>query len=391
MDIQQTGIITLLKSALTGKGFTLPKEFDIEKAEKTAKKHRITSLLYYGALNCGVDENLPVMQKMFFDTCGQVSVNEQQKFALSELLEKFEKNSVSYMLLKGTNLKKMYPKPEMRPMGDIDILIKTEQYGIIKPIMQSLKYNEIVESDHEFVWDKHGVHIELHKRLIPSYNKDYYAYFGDGWRLAHPACDASLHAMTPEDEFVYLFTHFAKHYRDAGIGIRHIVDLWVFARNRKLDNRYLKSELEKLQLYVFYENIMHTLSVWFEGEVSDETDEFITNIIFNSGVYGTYEAQLLSRALKGVKAEGSAKKAHYKRLVNLAFLPYGKMCDRYPLLHKAAILLPVFWIVRWFDVLFFKTERIKRNTKELKITTTEKVDEYQKALNFVGLDYNFKE
>ncbi len=391
MDVQQTGIITLLKSALTGKGFPLPKEFDIEKAEKTANKHRITSLLYYGALNCGIDEASPVMQKMFFNTCRQVSVNEQQKFVLSELLKEFEKNSVCYMLLKGANLKRIYPKPEMRPMGDIDILIKTEQYDTIKLIMESLDYKEVVESDHEFVWDKRGVHIELHKCLIPSYNKDYYAYFGDGWRLAHPAYDASYHTMTPEDEFIYLFTHFAKHYRDAGIGIRHIVDLWVFTRSRKLDNRHLKAELEKLQLYVFYQNIMHTLSVWFDGEPEDETDEFITNIIFNSGVYGTYEAHLLSSALKTLKNEGSHKKARFKRILNLVFLSYDRMCVRYPLLCKAAVLLPFFWIARWFDVLFFKTERIKRNTKELKITTTEKVDEYQKALNFVGLDYNFKE
>lgn len=391
MDIQQTGIITLVKSALTGKKSDLPEGFDIEQAEKCAAKHRISSLLYYGALNCGINENSPVMQMLFFNTCRYLQINECQTFSLAELLAEFEKNSVCYMLLKGANLKKMYPKPEMRPMGDVDILIKTEQYDVIKPIMQSLGYNEVVESDHEYVWDKHGVHVELHKRLIPSYNKDYYSYFGDGWQLAHPVLDARYYAMKPEDEFIYLFTHFAKHYRDAGIGIKHAVDLWVFSKRIKLDDGYLKKELEKLQLYVFYKNIMHTLSVWFEGETASATDEFITSIIFGSGVYGTYEAHLLSMALKGVKSEGSAKKAHRKRLLHLAFLPYDAMCTRYPVLCKAAVLLPVFWIVRWFDVLLFKTERIKRNQEELKITTTEKVDEYQKALNFVGLDYNFKE
>ncbi len=391
MDVQQTGIVLLLKSALTGKKFSLPVEFDIVEAEKTASKHRISSLLYYGALNCGIDETLPVMQKLFFDTCRQIQISEQQKYVLSELLENFDKNAVCYMLLKGTTLKQIYPKTEMRSMGDMDILIKTEQYDTIKPIMQSLEYEEVVESDHEFVWDKDGVHIELHKRLIPSYNKDYYAYFGDGWRLAHPDCDTSRHTMTAEDEFIYLFTHFAKHYRDAGIGIRHIVDLWVFVKNRKLDNRYLKTELKKLQLDIFYRNVMHTLSVWFEGEIGDARDELITNIIFNSGVYGTYEAHLLSRALKGVKTEGSAKKAYTKRIFQLAFLPADKLRQRYPLLKKVPVLLPVFWMIRWFDVLLFKTERIKRNAEELKITTTENVNEYQKALTFVGLDFNFKE
>ncbi len=391
MDVQQTGIITLIKSALTGEHLELPREFDIEKAEKTAKKHRITSLLFYGALNCGVDEMLPVMQKMFFDTCGHLSIDERQRFVLGELLSRFEENEVSYMPLKGTNLKEIYKKPEMRPMGDIDILIKTEQYGTIKPIMESLGYKEVVESDHEFVWEKQGVHIELHKRLIPSYNKDYYAYFGDGWRLAHPQDGAARHAMTPEDEFIYLFTHFAKHYRDAGIGIRHIVDLWVFAGKREFDDGYIRAELKKLQLDTFYQNIMHTLSAWFEDETPNDTDEFITSIIFSSGVYGTYESHLLSRALKSAKTEGSAKKARLKRFMSLAFLPYDKMRERYPVLARAAVLLPIFWVVRWCDVLLFKNERFKRNSQEFKIATTEKVDEYQKALNFVGLDFNFEE
>ena len=51
--------------------------------------------------------------------------------------------------------------------------------------MQNLGYSEGSESDHELIWRKgNKILIELHKRIIPSYNKDYYAYFGDGWQLA---------------------------------------------------------------------------------------------------------------------------------------------------------------------------------------------------------------
>ena len=58
--------------------------------------------------------------------------------------------------------------------------------------------------------------------------------------------------MTPEDEFIYLFTHFAKHYRDGGIGCRYVVDLWVFLRNNPtMDPEKIKRELDKLQLREF--------------------------------------------------------------------------------------------------------------------------------------------
>ena len=49
------------------------------------------------------------------------------------------------------------------------------------------------------------------------------------------------------------------------------------------------------------------------------------------------------------------------------------------------------WVVRWFNVLFFKRENIRKINGDLKIISAEKIDDYQKALNFVGLDFNFKE
>ena len=58
----------------------------------------------------------------------------------------------------------------MRTMGDADILIKTEQYERIVPIMNRLGYLPGVESNHECVWDKKNMlHVELHKMLIQSY------------------------------------------------------------------------------------------------------------------------------------------------------------------------------------------------------------------------------
>ena len=53
MDVQQKGIITLVRSALNGESLSLPNDFDLEAAVAVAKKHQISVMLYYGALNCG--------------------------------------------------------------------------------------------------------------------------------------------------------------------------------------------------------------------------------------------------------------------------------------------------------------------------------------------------
>ena len=393
MDSQKTGMILLIKSALTGEKYTLPEDFDIEAAAKVAKKHQIIALFYYGALNCGISEALPVMQKLFMLTCQLVALSERQTFEINNLFKVFEESKIDYMPLKGTLLKKIYPKSEMRIMSDADILIRTEQHDSIRPIMLDLGYEEKIESNHEFVWEKKDIVIELHKRLIPSYNKDYYNYYGDGWRLGRPISkDSTRYEMSAEDEMIYNFTHYAKHYRDAGVGIKHIVDLWVYKINKqKLDNEYILSELKKLQLDKFYKNTMDTLEMWFNGGETNEQVEFITQIIFGSGVYGTHEAHLLSAAVKTTKTLGSARKTKLKRLIDTIFLPYSSMVNRYEVLKKAPVLLPFMWVVRWFEAIFIRKGSIKSNRQNLKVLSTKKINDYQTALNFVGLDFNFKE
>lgn len=393
MNILQHSVIKIIQSALTGDKNHLPEGFELEQAVSVAKKHGIVALFYYGALQCGIEKSNPLMRELFYHTCQAISVSEQQMRAAAQLFESFDAAGVDYMPLKGTLLKAIYPKGEMRTMGDADILIRTEQYEKIKPIMQKLEYEEQVESDHELIWHKGSVHIELHKRLIPSYNKDYYEYFGDGWRLAKLSSGGGTrYELKAEDEFIYIFTHFAKHYRDAGIGIRHVLDIWVYKNaHPSMDEEYIKNELQALQLHEFYVNIVKTLEVWFEGKEADGVTELITQIIFSSGVYGTREAQILSEAVKASKSTGSSGNVRAVKLIREIFLPYKPMCKKFPVLERAPFLLPIMWVVRWVDALLFRRKNIAIKTNKLQTMSADKIDGYQQALNYVGLDFNFKE
>ena len=391
MDKLQKVVLNVIKAALKQQESQLNDNFDFDKVFSIAKKHQITVMVYYGLINCGVDSNSPVMQKLFMHTCQNVAVSGQQMYAIDQIFSAFDENQIDYMPLKGTLLKQLYPKPEMRSMGDADILIKEEQYKSIKPIMEKLGYSERVESNHELIWNKKGSYIELHKRLIPSYNKDYFAYYGDGWQLAKVK-DGTRFSMTDEDQMIYLFTHFAKHYRDAGIGLRHILDLWVY-RNSKpdLDEDYIMTELQKLQLYDFYDNIVKTLAVWFDGAGSNEITDFITNVIFSSGVYGKENVLNISQALKSSKATKSIKFIKIKKVFKSVFIPYKRMCVKYPFLEKLPFLLPIMWIVRTFHIILFKSKKLEQYNISMNEISQTAIDNYQYGLNLVGLDFNFKE
>ncbi|MBP3377405.1 MAG: nucleotidyltransferase family protein [Clostridia bacterium] len=392
MTEQQRGLILLIKSASTGQVQELPTDFDLVSAFDIAKKHGITALAYYGACKCGVDTTAETMQSAFSTVCKCILTDERQRAELTRLLDSFDKHGIKYMPLKGVNLKSLYLTPEMRMMGDADILISPEQYdGTIRPLMIELGYEEGAESDHELIWNKSSLHVELHKRLIPSYNKDYYAYFGDGWSLAKiKSTESERYSMTDEDELIYLFTHFAKHYRDSGIGLRHIIDLWVYeSHHPNMARDYLTSELHKLQLDKFYLNIKNTLDVWFNDAVADEITDFITDTIFKSGQYGKKQVGVVSSALKESKSEKNANKIKLNHILRSAFQSVDYLKVYYPILNKAPVFLPFIWVIHFLRRVFTKN-KLKNYVKNINEINDDKISEYQKALNFVGLDFNFK-
>lgn len=389
----QTTVISILNSAITLAPVKISDSIDWETLLKYGKKSQIVPMLYYGLKNSDIEIPENILFDMEMIVFKNVSVDCKQRYWISKIAEEFEKNGIDHMLLKGTLLKNIYPKPEMRPMGDADILIRIEQYEKIVPIMERLGFANVKISDHDFSWSTpKGLYLELHKRLIPSYNKDYYAYYGDGWQLARKS-DSSDYSyyMSDEDMFIYLFTHFAKHYRDAGIGIRHILDLWVYKRSVTLDESYIKTELKKLQLYVFYKNIIKTLDSWFLGGIEDEATLQITDTVFNSGAFGSKETSNLSSALKASTEGKSVKNHKINKVIKQLFPGFSGMSFKYPVLHKLPVLLPVFWVVRWFEVLLFKSSKAKKFYKVTVSATDQKVSAYEQQLKSVGLMFNFEE
>ena len=391
MNTTQQGVITLLKSAVLQKALPLPADFDLALAYPNLKRHHMSALLFEGALLCGIPEETPVMQHLLQSSCKAVMVNERQIRGINRICRAFEANHIDYILLKGCRMKPLYPKPELRLMGDIDILVRMEQYDRIRPLMESLGFAEGNVTDHELHWHKNHLMVELHSKLVPSYNKDFYAYFGDGWTLAQKGQGSRYH-MTPEDEMVYLFTHFAKHYRDGGIGCRYVVDLWVFLRNNpNMDQKKIKCELDKLQLGEFYENICRVIDVWFADAPSDEKMDFITDFIFNSGSWGTAESKTASIGVRDQAHQKGSLRAKVIYFVRHAFPGVQMLRDKYTVLKKAPWLLPLVWIYRPLYKLLNKEERssLQRHSRGWRSLDPKNLQDRHQALQYVGLDYNF--
>lgn len=392
MDLFQQQALTLIRCALTGEPYTFEEKPDATAMVRLAAKHKIAALMYYGMIGAGLDD-APVMQQLFMGCCQYVAVSEQQMAMLDKVFAAFEERQIDYLPLKGVLLKSIYPKPEMRRMGDADILFRREQYDAIKEILTEMGFTFDYETDHEAVWKHPHLLLEMHKRIVPRRDPDLYRYFGNGW--AHAVADAEhpyRYGFTPEMQFVSLFVHLVKHYRGGGIGLSHMIDLWVFRRHHsELDEAVIRAELDKVYLGEFYTNVWDTLLVWFEGaEATDKTD-FITNVIFENGVYGTRERAHLSYVAKAGHREDAHKNTYLTKWALLLFPPKRALLTKYPVLRRRAWLLPAVWVVRWVDTLLFHRKRIAQRNTDIQRTNAESIEQFEQALHYVGLDYHFEE
>ena len=222
---------------------------------------------------------------------------------------------------------------------------------------------------------------------MTTYNKDFYSYFGDGWKFAKRKF-GSRFEMSDEDFYIYIFVHFAKHYRVSGIGIRHLTDLWVFKNaNPGINWDYVLNGLEKLHLREFHENVNGTLSAWFDGGEENTKTQLITNCVFDSGVYGHSDTAEVSKVIRESKETNSIKKARIKRILRVVFPSYAEMCKKFVFLKKAPVLLPVMWIARCFRVALFKRKSFFSYANKQRSITADAIEKQQKNLEEVGLDF----
>lgn len=367
----------LLRSGITGEKLQLPEGFSLEEALPILKKHSVISLAYQGAVNCGLDPKVPVMQKMLMFYYQILLTHEKQALALQELFAAFEENCIPYLPLKGYNLKKRYPKPEMRPMGDADILIHLEDYPRIQNMMQSLGFSLNHDTEHVYEWSRDVLHVELHKMLVGPDAMDFCNYYGTGWQLAQKS-DGCRHVLSPEEEYVFLVVHLTKHYRSMGIGLRHFVDLYVYLQSSpELDMPLIFRRLAELGLEEFYRNIMYTLEVWFDGAEETPVTDLITEYVFASGNWGKLDTYYLTKA-----AKYSGSHPGQKLMLQSIFPDYKIMCQTYDKLIRWPVLLPVYWVIRWFEIILFRRRLIRA---KVRILDDDAVRCRREALRIVGL------
>ena len=382
----QKGVLTLIKSAIDEKTYPLPESFTIEEAFDFIIKHRIIMLAYDGAVRCGISKDEPAMQKLFKLYINGMLKSEKQLKAVGKVYEVFDENGIDYLPLKGCTMKYLYPKPELRAMGDADILIKEGQYKKLKGLVEKIGFEDEGESFHHYVWNSPDLNLELHTEPMPASYKEFHGYYGNGWSRAIKT-ETNRFVYSAEDDFIFILTHFAKHYLEGGIGLRHITDIFVYLKTfSNMDSGYIEQEFSKIGLLKFYKNIIKTVDFYFYNGEPDEAVETVSEYILESGNWGNKNSHVFANGARNSGASGKVKGSKFNFFIRVAFPSAESMKGKYPVLKKAPVLLPVLWPVRWVDAFVFRNKNFKTNVKKLGMMDDEKSEIYLENFRKSGFD-----
>lgn len=306
---------------------------------------------------------------------------------------------IPVLSMKGMLLRRDYPVPQLRTMGDVDLVIRPEDRSRCHEVMTGLGFSCMVDNHAVWTYTRDVVTYEIHDHMMYedlANSVDYRGYFDRVWEHAAPGPDG---LWIPEAgyHFLYLMVHNAKHTMNKGNGFRAYLDLVFFCRGegRNLDWPRISRELEKLRLLEFTRTCFALCESWFgvkmpiPGRALEEDFlEEITEKTFRDGLFGLENREN--------RTGGSAKAIRRSRLpyglaavkvtLHKLFPPYGDMqlIPWYSFVDGRPWLLPVAWIYRFFYCLRHKSGHSMALLEE-PYTCREEIKERQAMLSRWGL------
>ena len=90
----------------------------------------------------------------------------------------FCENNIDYSILKGCSSAYYYPRPDYRSMGDVDFMIKEEDYAKTNSLLLQNGFKRWSRNTkHHIVYTKKNIHIELHLQPAGVPDKGKYSNF----------------------------------------------------------------------------------------------------------------------------------------------------------------------------------------------------------------------
>lgn len=362
MSILTDYLAELVRAQLEGKkAKALPEELKFEEIVELSHKNHMDYLLMGALLNTeGLEEKKSKILRAY--VMQSIIKTTTQVMELKKIIRRFEEKEIVNQPMKGAKMKFIYPRPEMREMSDIDILIRQDCMEKAEDELKEMGYTLHQAIKHHDIYVKAPLMVvEAHRAMYDkTVDNNQYDYFSDFSKtVLQDGCSYTYDFKT-EDFYIYMIAHMAKHFYVKGCGIRNLVDIYVYlqAKENEMDREYIDIELKKLGLDVFTDHMESIAMDWLNHKPLSKFQQQVFDYMLDSGIYGKDENGIWN---KFSEEKQKKKDVSVKQLKKWYFFPpLSYMTEYYPWLERIPVLLPVAWGIRACRGVFMKKGTEKR-------------------------------
>ena len=253
MDNNYNIINLILNNALFGKNLPIPKDVDWQAVYQEMSDQSLTGLI--GPVLGSIPDMDPELKSQWKrEVIAQVHRYYRYLDIQEEVLSVLRSHQIPCVVLKGCAAGMYYPNPEYRAMGDIDLLVHPKDFNRSVEILLENGYKEYEHTpdrDREFIVQKQGCTIELHKTFLGiDESKIYHSeifdkciYDGIERSEVYRADIYKIPVLPKLSNGLVLLKHVYQHLYN-NLGMRQIVD-WMMYVNEHLDDAYWSEVFQK--------------------------------------------------------------------------------------------------------------------------------------------------
>lgn len=196
-----------------------------------------------------------------------------QREVIAELAEFYSNHGIRTMLLKGYGLSLLYPTPNHRPCGDVDIWLYGEQQRADDYLLKEKGIKVSYDHEHHTVFHYKGVMVENHYDFMNKQShlsnrriNTHLLEFSHQESKTIEVNENKIYLPPVNMNALFLLRHAASHFAAVGIKIRHIIDwaLFIQSESQNIDWEAIE-EIAKDQNMDRFLHSLYAISIDYLG------------------------------------------------------------------------------------------------------------------------------
>ena len=364
----------LLNASIRGVSFEISKygkkPIDWGEIYSEAIAHQVHTLIFPVVKKIdhefGPDKQLMSIWNIAVMSCGIQMISDE--LWIGNVIDAFNAAGIMSIVLKGMAINKCYPYPELRTMGDADILVNEYDMDRATQILENMGY--IAEKDkktkHVEFFKKNFLSIELHRLLVDyDFIKNKENFHKEIWKdpVEIELGAVKAYSLSWDMQIIHLCMHMASHISYGGFGLRQLADFVMVVETKRdqLNWNIIKEKSIEYGISQFLYAIYAVCNRLFQIDIPPEiisrnenNDEKVQNLIEDILLGGNFGKQDIKRSAANViinntdKGEFKNLRNRFYRYIHILFPNRDLMSRRYKYIYvkKSPIFLPLAWIHR---------------------------------------------